>query len=218
MECGLLYNECSQWWDSGETPGEGNETPLVGDVSEKHRQEGTANSTGLVVTCGWGFPEPQSTFCSSFITLQTRVIHRPHVWWLWQPEIKNKLWFFPVAKVIVPSAHRLRTRAHETTVWVKACLLLKWPANSLQPTVIWFPWIHRGRPPGRAWPAGLEKSSPMSHWQPQQSFSKAAPFPCHVSTCVPFRGGKETKLGSPVGLLSGLLGMGSLEWWRVRTA
>lgn len=141
----VLYNECSQWWDSGETPGEGNKTPLARDVSEKHRQEGTANSTGLVVTCGWGFPEPQSTFCSSFITLQTRVIHRPHVWWLWQPEIKNKLWFFPVAKVIVPSAHRLRTRAHETTVWVKACLLLKWPANSLQPTVIWFPWIHRGR-------------------------------------------------------------------------
>lgn len=28
------------------------------------------------------------------IILQTRVIHRPHVWWLWQPEIKNKLRFF----------------------------------------------------------------------------------------------------------------------------
>lgn len=48
----LLYNECSQWWDSGETPGEGNETPLAGYVSEKHRQGGTANSTGLVVTSG----------------------------------------------------------------------------------------------------------------------------------------------------------------------
>ena len=48
----LLYNEYSQWWDSGETPGEGNETPLARDVSEKHRQGGTANSTGLVVTSG----------------------------------------------------------------------------------------------------------------------------------------------------------------------
>lgn len=38
---------------------------------------------------------------------------------------------------------KLRLR---TTVWVKGCLLFRWPANSLQPTVIWFLWTHRSRP------------------------------------------------------------------------
>lgn len=42
--------------------------------------------------------ESQATSCSSPVILQTRVIQRPHVWWLWQPEIKNKLWFFQQPK------------------------------------------------------------------------------------------------------------------------
>lgn len=52
-------------------------------ISEKCRGEGEAESTGPVKTlpCSWweDCPEPQTTFCSSFVILQTRVIHRPHV-------------------------------------------------------------------------------------------------------------------------------------------
>lgn len=35
-----------------------------------------------------GCSEPQTTFPSSPVILQTRVIHRPHVWWLWQAKLK----------------------------------------------------------------------------------------------------------------------------------